>query len=183
LSREYDHADDYDLYQEDDDLVPEDEDLDLALDIPDVDWKEDIEKIEDDDLRQAEIEKAEKIVEQKKQLDDQFDRGEIDLGRYDSLYTESIKPSIRRARLSAGLASVGVNSDDLGDIAEDKEFLLAGDTRLPELKEKIKEKISELGPKYAQEEADRLLEEEVVGKDAHSRISRQVRLERRHSKK
>ena len=171
MSREYDHADDYDLEHEDEDP-----------DIPDVDWKEDIEKIEDDDLRQAEIEKAEKIMEQKKQLDDQLDRGEIDLGRYDSLYIESIKPSIRRARLSAALATVDLNSDNLGDVAEDKEFLLAEDGRQSDLKDKIRHKISVIGPDTAQEEADRLLEEEVIGKDAHSRISRQVRLQRRHNK-
>ena len=182
MSREDDHADDYDLDQEDEYLEHEDEDLDQALDIPDVDWKEDIEKIENDDLRQAEIEKAEKIVERKKQLDDQFDRGDIDLGRYDSLYTESIKPSIRGARMSAALATVGLNSDNLGDLAEDKEFLPIGDTRLSDLKDELKQKIIVLGPDKAQEEADRLLEEEVIGKDAHSRISRQVRIQRRHGR-
>ena len=186
MSRGDDHADDYDLEQEDEYLEHEDEDLDQALDqaldIPDVDWKEDIEKIENDNLRQTEIEKAEKIVERKKQLDDQFDRGDIDLGRYDSLYTESIKPSIRGARMSAALATVGLNSDNLGDLAEDKEFLPVGDTRLSDLKDELKQKITVLGPDTAQEEADRLLEEEVIGKDAHSRISRQARIERRRSR-
>jgi hypothetical protein len=167
-----------DIEHEDYDLEHEDEDIE----IPDVDWKEDIKKIEDDDIREKEIQEAKKILEQERQLRDRLDRGEIDLGRYESIHTDCIKPSIRRARMRAALGTVNLTGDDIGSLAEDKEFLLAGDTRLSELKDQINKKISALGPKTAQEKADRLLGEEIIGKDAHSRISRQVRIRRRRNK-
>lgn len=176
--------DDEDYFDEDTDQYEfvEDQAESDDLDVPNVEGAENIKMIRDNDLREIEIEKAQEISSRKRHLDDLYDRGDIDLGRYESLYTDQIKPLIRRARMSTALASVDLNNDDIGSLVEDKELLLADDNKLTDLKVKINEKISALGADFSQEEADRLLKEDVIGKDTHSRISRQIRINRRHSR-
>ncbi|MGV8081007.1 MAG: hypothetical protein AB2L22_13235 [Syntrophales bacterium] len=163
-----DHADDYDLDREDEDQ-----------EIPDVDWAEDIKKIDDDDLRRDEIQKAQKLLAEDQALRDRLDRGEISLNSYVSIRQGSIFPQMRKARTRCGLESVGMTFDDLGDLAEDMEFLLPTENKMSEMKDRLKTKIETVGPVAAQEHADRLFDEEELSKDAHDRISRQVRISKR----
>lgn len=179
MSRDGDYADDYDMEHEDDDLEHEDE----YLDIPDEDLRRDLKAIEDSTIRENESQKVKKIFNEKNELRDRLDRGDISLDTYDAIYIETIKPQMSKAKTRCGQASVGLNNDRIADIIEDAEYLHKEDTRLSGLKDSLKQKISYLGPDRAQEEAERLLEEEIIGKDVHSRISRQVRIHRGYGKK
>ena len=138
-----------DCYREDDDqydLVEELDDLE-DLEIPDVPWKEDIEKIPDLDLKLKEIQEAEKFKTEKKALDDRLENGELSLGAYDSI----LRPKIRKATTRCGLASVGLTYDDLGDVSEDYALLTTGNLENTEKKDRLKKTIEDIGPEAAQE--------------------------------
>jgi hypothetical protein len=148
------------------------------LEIPDVRWKEDIEKIPDYDVKLEEIEKAKKFLNEEKVLRDRVDNGEISDGMYESI----IKPKMRKATTRAAFASVDLTFDHLGDISEDPGLLVTGegDLKLTELKDQIKETIERIGPDAAEELADKIHDEERLGDDAHELIKRQTRIERRN---
>ena len=148
------------------------------LEIPEVRWKEDIEKIPNHDRKLQEIEKAKTLLDEEKALKARLDSGEISEGKHDAIYQDIIKPKMRKATTRCGLASVGLTFDHLGDISEDAEFSATGSLKLPELKDRLKKTIEDIGPDAAEELADRMLAEERLGKDAHERISRQIRIQR-----
>jgi len=145
--------------------------------IPDVHWKEDIENIDDDYLRDMQIEAAQKIFDKDRQVSDQYERGEIDDFEWEIQQAELIKESAQ-ASTRAGLASVGITPDHLGDISEDNDFVQTGNVEMIEKKERLQETIDKIGPDAAQDLADRMLDEEKIGKEAHDMISRQARLHR-----
>ena len=169
MSRDY-YGDD-DIEQQE--LLDEQEIIN-DLEIPDVPWKEDIEKIPDHDLKLKEIQKAEKFITEKKALDDRLENGEISLGAYDSI----IRPKVWKASTRCGLASVRLTRDKLGDLSEDAELLVTGegDLKMTELKDRIKDTIEKIGPRAAEELADSMHDEERLGDDAHELIKRQVRI-------
>ena len=171
MPRNHEYVDDSDFGQEDDDQ-----------EIPDVDWIEDLKNIEDDDLRQKEIQEAEKIKKEEMELRDRLDRGEIGFDRYETIRQCTLLPKMRKARTRCGLASVGLTYDDLGDITEDSEYLHREGARIADLKDRLKSTIADIGPDAAQALADSLHEEEALSKDTHDRISRQVRIYRRRNK-
>lgn len=146
-------------------------------DIPDVHWKKDIEEIDDDYLRDMHIETAQQIFDKEKDINDQYERGKIDDFEWEIQQAELIKESAQ-ASTRAGLASVGLTPDHLGDISEDNDFVQTGNLDMIEKKERLQETIDRIGPDAAQDLADRMLDEEKIGKDAHDMISRQTRLHR-----
>ena len=153
----------------------------MDLEIPDVWWREDIEKIEDPEIREREIEVAERIIEKKEALNERLDSGEITQGRYDDDYLlGGLREEGRKAATRSGLGSVGVTYDVLGDLLEDQDFLIhdlaSGNTELMDAKGEVKEIVGELGTESARELADRMKDEGEIGEDAHETISRQVRL-------
>jgi hypothetical protein len=146
------------------------------FEIPDVWWREHIEKIEDPEMRENEIEAAERLIEKKIDLIERLESGEITQDRYDDEYLLRLRSEERKAATRCGLASEGLTYDDLGDISEDNSFISKGDPKLMDIKDEIKEVIGSMGPEAAQELADRKLEEGEISKEAHETISRQVRL-------
>lgn len=60
--------------------------------------------------------------------------------------------------------------------------MATGDLKMLELKDRIKDRIEEIGPDAAEELADRMHEEERLSDDTHERIKRQTRLNRRKSR-
>lgn len=173
MSREDDHI-------VDDDLVLEDEALEISdIEKFDADLASDIREIEDSDTRQELIRDVEKHISKDKAWRDRLDHGEISLDTYVASRQCTMLPKLRKLRTRCGLESVGMTYDDLGDLAEDNEFIVSGGDRMIDLKERIKTNIETIGTEAAQEHADRLLDEEELSKDAHDRISRQVRLSKR----
>ena len=154
-----------------DDLVEDDSD------IPDVWWADDIRQIEDPVIRQKEIEAAEKLLEEGKELLRKYEDHEIDGPTFDDRYQELSKRE-RKAATRSGLESVGLSWDQIGDVAEDSSFLAKGDTQLSDQKDRIREMIREMGPDDAQELADEMYEDGRISKQAHETISRQIRLAR-----
>jgi hypothetical protein len=184
MGRDYYGDDDTDQYELSEDQIEmqellEDQERMNDLEIPEVRWEEDIERIPDLDLKFEEIQKAEKFIAEKKALDDRLENGEISLGAYDSI----LRPKIRKATTRCGLASVGLTYDDLGDISEDYDLLTTGSLKLTKLKDQIKETIEDLGPDAAEDLTDNMLEEERLGREAYDLIKRQSRLKREACKK
>jgi len=179
MSRDYydDDVEQYELVEEQIELVEEEEEMD-DLEIPDVRWKKDIEKIPDPDLKLKEIKEAEKFCIEKKALEDRLENGEISDGMFESI----MRPKMRKAATRCGLASVGLTYDDLGDLSEDAEFLATGNLKMTALKDRLKDTIEDIGPDAAEELADQMHEEERLSDDSYERIQRQIRLNRRSSR-
>lgn len=176
MSRDYYHEDDIDDYELVEDQIEQPDLFEEVMDdleIPDVQWKEDIERITDLDLKLKEIQEAEKFITEKKALDDSLDNGEISLGAYDSI----IRPRTRKASTRCGLESVGLTYDQLGDLSEDNELLPKG-LEMIELKDRLKDTIDDIGPDAAEELADEMHDDDEIGDDAHDLISRQIRIRR-----
>ena len=147
-------------------------------DLPEVWWAEDIASIENPMLREEVVEEAERIVDQEHQLEEMSKDGLLDGDGAIDWYREKLLPQKQRAATKAGLASVGLTYDHLGDLAEDHDFLTADDGRLAKLKSRLPGAIDNLGTNEAQELADRMLEEGAISEEAHKIISRQVKLKR-----
>jgi hypothetical protein len=179
MGRDYYGDDDTDQHELSEDQIEmqellEDQERINDLEVPEVRWKEDIERIPDLDLKLEEIQKAEKFIAEKKALDDRLENGEISLGAYDSI----LRPRMRKATTRCGLASVGLTYDHLGDVSEDAELYATGDLKMLELKDRLKDTIEDIGPKAAEELADRMHEDERLSDDTDERIKIQIRLKR-----
>ena len=85
---------------------------------------------------------------------------------------------MRKATTRCGLASVGLTYDHLGDVSEDAELYATGDLKMLELKDRLKDTIEDIGPKAAEELADRMHEDERLSDDTDERIKIQIRLKR-----
>lgn len=166
--------------EEDDayDLVEDYADLE-ELEIPDVPWREDIEKIPRPSIKLKEICEAEKYQAEKNVLDKRFEDGEISLGAYDSI----LRPKRLKATTRCALASVDLIIDDLGDASEDYDLLTTGNLEKIEQKERLKNKIEAIGPDVAEELADRIHDEERLSDDTYERIKMQTRLAKRNGAK
>ena len=67
------------------------------MEIPDVYWAEDIEKIENREIREKEIETARKIQEKQHALEQRLESGEITQDQYEAQYLFELKPEKNRA--------------------------------------------------------------------------------------
>ena len=150
-----------------------------AMEAPDVAWKEDIDKIENPDIKKQEIEIAEKFNEKWTAVEEKVDSGEITEVDYFGELICRRWPEERKNTTRCGLESEGLNYDNLGDVSEDWDFFIAdagGNSKPAQMKNEIKEMIYRWGPESSQRLADKMLEEEKIWKETHDTISRQVRL-------
>ena len=161
---------------EDREELPEDgltDDMFLQeMEVPDVEWKEDIENIEDPEIKAEEIEAAERYLEKERELKKMVEAGRISEGEYDS----RLRPERRKAATRYGLESVGLTYDQLGDISEDYDILTTGDPETMDLKQDLGSKIEMAGEDIAAELADRLLEDEKINTRQHQSLTRQARI-------
>ena len=165
------------------DEYPEEEDQRLAemldMETPDVYWANYIEKIPDLEIKKKEIEIADKHNEKWNAVEEKVDSGEISEVDYFGEQVCRRWPEERKHATRCGLESEGLTPDDLGDVAEDYDFLIAdagGNPKPARMKNEIKEMICHLGPEASQKLADEMLEDGKISKEAHDTISRQVRL-------
>jgi len=153
-----------------DETIPED------LEIPDVEWADEIEQIDNPKIKEREIEAAEKILDKEENLEKKLEDGDIDENQYLNEYEFGIQNSKRKATTRTGLESVDITYDDLGDITEDMDILISGTPEIADMKEQLKSTIDSIGSEAAQELADDMLEEGRLSKSTHDTITRQVRL-------
>jgi hypothetical protein len=150
-----------------------------AMQIPDVDWQADIEKIENPDIKKKEIEIAEKFNQKWQGLDEKLESGQITEADYFGELIGKRWPEQRKHTTRCGLESEGITYDDLGDVAEDWDFLLAdagGNPRPAKLKNELRQIIDRRGPQACQKLADDMLKDEKISQQTHDSILRQVRL-------
>ena len=172
------HYNDYSEEPEEVFLENPEENLEIDPDIPDVSWKEDIQKIENPILREKAIEEANKILEAQKELDKRFESGKIDNIDYEHEYFHVLGRKKVSAATRAAFASEGITGDHLGDLSEDQGLFVAGDTKALDLKDRVEGKIRDIGTDAAQELADRMLEEGKISEATHESISRMVRIQK-----
>ena len=150
-----------------------------SMQVPDVDWQADIEKIENPDIKKKEIEIAEKFNEKWQAVEEKVDSGEITEVDYFGELICKRWPEERKHTTRCGLESEGITYDDLGDLAQDQDFLIAdagGNPKPAQMKNELKQMIARSGPQASQQLADEMLEDGKMSKETHDTISRQVRL-------
>lgn len=150
--------------------------------VPDVSWAEDIRKIEDPEIREKEIKAAEKILEKEEELNRKFEAGEIDEIDFWAKHEFELSKESRKAATRCGLESVGIGYDDLGDLAEDWDLMLAelgGNPRPAELKHEVRKVIERVGPEEAERLADGMRERKEISKETHDLIARQARMSKK----
>jgi hypothetical protein len=145
------------------------------MEIPDVHWAKDIERIENPILREREIEAANKLIEAERELYTALESGE--LSQFDAeIELESLRSQKAAASTRAGLASVGLTYDHLIDVADEYDRLTTGDYQTVDLVDQVKRRVYELGPENAQQRANKMLEEGSLSRESYDLITRQVRL-------
>ena len=158
---------------------PDEKPIDLA-DLPPIEGAEFIAKIEDPEVRQREVEAAERIYERGEELKRKLESGEISQGAYEherSLHGIKSRRAITRWELAAG----GVTYDQIGDTMEDWNHKLKQGLDLPDKRERIRNRAKEMGREAAQNLADRM-HKEGMSKEAHDIITRQVEQVRKRKK-
>ena len=150
-----------------------------AMQAPVVDWQADIEKIENPDIKKKEIEIAEKFNQKAQGLDEKFESGAITEADYFGELISKHWPEQRKHTTRCALESEGITYDDLGDLSEDWDFLLAdagGNPCPAQLKNELRQIIDRQGPQASQQLADDMLKDGKMSKETHDTISRQLRL-------
>ena len=151
------------------------ENLQPEMEIPDVHWTKDIERIENPILREREIEAAKKIVEKEEEINTRIESGE--LSPFDAeIEFESLRSKKAAASTRSLFASVGLTYDHFGSVAEDNFRLSYGNYDYINLSDKVKKAVYDIGPENAQQLADEMLEEGTLSRENYDFISRQARL-------
>ena len=145
-----------------------------AMEVPDVYWAQEIEKIDNPGLKKREIEAANRIVE-KEQAIDEDENGELTENK------SALDFEKNQAAMRSSLATVGLTWDHLGNLSEDYDLMIMGGDRITELKDAIKDKIDRIGPEAAQREADQWKEEGRLSEKSYNIISRLVRMNKADS--
>ena len=152
------------------------------IEVPDVWWAEDIQKIADPEVREKEIAAAEKILEKQEELNRRFEADEIDEFDFWAQHEFELGKESRKAATRSGLESVGITYDDRGDLSEDWDLILAeaeGDPRPGAMKRELKEMIDSVGPERSEDLADEMLERGEISEETHQSIVRQARMRRK----
>ena len=163
--------------EEDPEEIPREE-----LEIPDVCWEKQLREIDDREVQKREIKAAEEIVEKQKELDEQYDAGEITEYQHWEKYHFGIMPEKFKAMDRASMTNIDLTYDDLGELGEDLGDMCAEgaeDRRPVEFKEKVKESIEILGPDFVEEWKEEKLEKDEMPEEIDESISRQVRIHRK----
>ena len=159
---------------------PEENIMDVA-DLPPIEGAEFIAKIKDPEIREREIEAAERIYEKRQDLERKLDSGEISQGAYEH-ERQLLGIKTNRAITRWELAAQGVTYDKIGDTMEDWNHVLDENLDLGKYRSRIKEKAEEIGPESAKELAYQMHKDGRLSKDAHDIITRQVEQVRRGKK-
>ena len=114
---------DYGEFDEMPDEHPEEEaqrlDEMVDIELPDVYWANDIERIPDQEIKKKEIEIGEKHNKKWKEVEEKVDSGEITEVDYFGELICKRWPEERKHTTRCGIESEGLTFDDLGDLAED----------------------------------------------------------------
>ena len=144
------------------------------MEIPEVEWRDDIEKIEDLELREKEIQAAARIAEQENNLNERLDSGEITEDQYLREYDLHIKHDKKRAAASSALESGNFTSDHLGNIADQLHTIDPGSVEMAVTRDLVERTVDTLGAESVQNMADKMLWERKISKDAYKALSQDV---------
>ena len=141
--------------------------------IPEVGWKIDLERIENPDIQEEEIERAREIVKQGKELEAQLSAGEITKDDYHSIREHDLEPQIKEARMRAGHRSGRIQRRHLGDPDENWQDLDSAQGNM-DAQKRLGEAIDDVGHEVAEELADRMLEDKKIGEQTHERMVSEI---------
>ena len=147
--------------------------------IPEVEWAEDMERIEDPKIRQGEIKAAEEIVEKERDLNERREAGETTGEAYLSERNIYLRGKKREATTRSFLKSKGRNvGNHLGRIFEGWDDIKEGSQAMVRKKTDLWQVKNQLG----EEGFEELLNRTVDGHELREEIDEEV-LEKRKSKK
>lgn len=146
--------------------------------IPDVEWENDFENIENPDISEKEIELAKEIVERKNELIQKYDNGEISEDAYLS-QREHLKEEGKEASDRAGYRSGRLSRDYLGDRSEDWNELNYGNINKSEKLRRLDDAIDELGSEISEKVADIMLDDRKIEERTHEQISDRIELHKK----
>lgn len=163
--------------EHDDEILDETqiENPELNMDIPDVDWAEDIRQIENPILREREIKAAKKLDQKEKAINAKVESGKLTPFQAECEFSD-LRNEKSNASFRASLASIDLTWDHLFDVAEEYDLLTTGDYNTVKLADEVEKAIGRLGPDLAQEQADKMFEKGQLSKKTYDFISRKVRL-------
>jgi len=142
-------------------------------------WLEDLGRTENSEMLINQLEKAKKIAEKEKELDEKLESEEISKDRYDHERLVVLGREKAKFGTKCALESEGITYDHLKDVSEDYEILTTMNPKPAEMKEKMKELIHNKGPEYSKELADKKLEKGEISKTTHESIMAQIRLHKK----
>ena len=162
-----------------DDYVDYDDTPEEIVEISKPDWMDEdcwreINEIKDTEVRQDQMEREEKVHEQRVELDRKYKSGEIDDIGYSA---GNLDQHFREARVVTrrGLRSVGLDYDQLGELSGKWDVMVKGDPDLIDATDRVNELVKQ-NPDAAQEIIDRMYEEgrlpEKVYEDACEKVNR-----------
>ena len=149
------------------------------MEIPEVEWAEDLERIEDLEIRQEEIKAAEEIVEKERDLNERRESGETTGEAYLSERNIYLRGKKREATTRSFLKSRGRNvGNHLGRVFEGWDDIKEGSQAMVRKKTDLWDVKNQLG----EEGFEELLNRTVDGHELREEIDEEV-LEKRKSKK
>ena len=182
MSREPGEMEPRDDVPEDDEeerLDQEERRRELLGQVPDVYWAEDLAKTESLALLEQGIRDAQRLKDKREELSRRHDAGEISDSRLSGDLMH-LRKEESRAATRAGIGSVGLSYDHLGDVSENYDLMLRdlnkAEPSLLESKDRVKKAVEEMGSQAARDLADEMLERGEIGQEAHRLITRQARL-------
>jgi hypothetical protein len=144
-------------------------------------WNENIDEIENPEVKEKRIEGAEKIIEEEKELERKLEAGEMSDDWY--VHERLVVMGRKKVKFSMGadLDYIGLSWDHLIDVAEDAGNLPragAGDPVPMKFSEKVERAVRDLGPDCVEEVADDNLEKEKIPESVHETATRKARIAR-----
>ena len=137
-------------------------------------WARDIEKIEDPEPKEKEFNKAAKIVDYEKNLNQRLDSGEIDKDHYLREYDRNIRNDKLRGKANSALEAGNFTGEHLGDLAENMQRLDSGSVEYTATRELIKQAIDTLGSDSVRDMAEQKMDEGKMSLKSYESVLREA---------
>ncbi|MBM4305921.1 MAG: hypothetical protein FJ123_04195 [Deltaproteobacteria bacterium] len=166
---DYEDWGEYEDYPEE--LVEMEEEVRIPEWMPE-DCQEEIARIKDPEVRRDQIEREEKVHQDREELNRRYEAGEIndfDFWRKNEVLGH------KEAGLSTrrGLRSEGLDYADFGELSEELGIMVKGDPDLIDINDRVNKFVKE-DPEYAEEVADRMYEKGELSESSYEFISEKV---------
>jgi hypothetical protein len=139
--------------------------------MPEDHWDEILE-IKNPKVRLDQVEKEERLHEEREELMREYDEGEIEDWEFEALNRDLMH---RESGLNTrrAIRTQGIDYPDLGELSEEYDILTTGDIERIEMNDRLNAFVK-ADPESAQERADRMFENGEIGEEAYELICEKV---------